>query len=59
VLGTMAMYYYFQGLQNKSDPLDSFKELIGGQPLPRFEKEFKAYLENLRSNGTVGKLPPK
>jgi len=27
--------------------------------LPQFEKEFKAYLENLRSNGTVGKLPPQ
>jgi hypothetical protein len=58
VLGTKAMDEYVHALHRKRDPLDSFKELIG-QPLPRFEKDFKAYLENLRSNGTVGKLPPK
>jgi len=58
MVGTKAMDEYVHALHKKGDPLDSFKELIG-QPLPRFEKEFKAYLENLRSNGTVGKLPPK
>jgi len=58
LLGTKAMDGYVHALHKKADPLEAFRELAG-QPLPQFEKEFKAYLENLRSNGTVGKLPPQ
>jgi hypothetical protein len=58
LLGTKAMDQYVHALHQKTDPLEAFRELAG-QPLPQFEKDFKAYLANLRSNGTVGKLPPQ
>jgi len=49
---------YIRALHEKTDPLDAFRELID-QPLPQFEKDYKAYLEKLKPDGTVGKLPPK
>ena len=49
---------YVRHLHNKADSLEAFRELVD-QPLPKFEKEYKEYLEKLKPDGTVGKLPPK
>jgi hypothetical protein len=49
---------YVGDLHRKADPLEAFREFVG-QPLPKFEKEYKEYLERLKPDGTVGKLPPK
>jgi len=58
LLGTKAMDTYVHNLHNKADALEAFRELVD-QPLPKFEKEYKAYLEALKPDGTVGKLPPR
>jgi hypothetical protein len=58
MLGTKAMDRYVRDLHGKTDPLEAFRELVN-QPLPKFEKEYKEYLEKLKPDGTVGKIPPK
>jgi hypothetical protein len=58
LLGTKAMDTYVHNLHNKTDAPEAFRELVD-QPLPKFEKEYKAYLEALKPDGTVGKLPAK
>src|SRR5262249_11262272 len=58
LLGTKAMDGYVATLHRKGDPLDAFKELVRQTP-GQFEKDVKSYLEKLRPDGTVGKLPPK
>jgi hypothetical protein len=52
LLGTKKLDDYVHGLKHGSDPLESFRQLVG-QPLPQFEKEFHQYLLNLQTDGSV------
>ena len=57
LLGTEAMDRYVQSLRRGRDSLEAFRELVD-QPLPQFDKEFRAYLLALRLDGTA-KAPGK
>jgi hypothetical protein len=61
LLGTAAMDQYVRSLKEGADPMDEFQRLVG-QPIPRFEQDFRQYLLALREDGTVarsGEAPAK
>jgi hypothetical protein len=57
ILNTKELDAYCRATQKKADPVESFCDLVGIKPagLPQFEKDFRAYLQHLRHNGTVAK----
>jgi Protein of unknown function (DUF1570) len=56
VLGTPSLDRYVLALQRGADPVEAFRELAG-EPLPEFERRFKEYLLDLRSDGTTARAP--
>jgi hypothetical protein len=54
LLGTKALDDYVRALQRGTDPLEAFQDLVGA-PLPQFEKDFRQYLSQLQSDGSVNK----
>ena len=54
LLGTKALDDYVRALQRGTDPLEAFQDLVG-MPLPQLEKEFRQYLGQLQSDGSVNK----
>ena len=53
LLGTSKLDAYVKALGRDADPVAAFRELVG-QPLPKFEEAFRAYLSRLRPDGSVG-----
>ncbi len=56
LLGTKALDAYVKALGGEAgaaEALDAFRGLVG-EPLPKFEKTFRAYLGKLRPDGTTG-----
>ena len=56
VLGTPSLDRYVLTLQRGTDPVEAFRELAG-EPLTEFERRFKEYLLDLRSDGTTARAP--
>ncbi|MBY0526142.1 MAG: DUF1570 domain-containing protein [Gemmataceae bacterium] len=54
LLGSKALEKYLQALGREGDPLATFQVLVG-QPLADFEKEFHSYLQHLQADGTTAK----
>jgi hypothetical protein len=56
LLGTKKMDEYVKSLKRGTDPTQAFADLVGQTP-PQFEKEFHAYLQKLKPDGTVKGQP--
>lgn len=57
VLGTAALDAYARATHRKDDPVEAFCRLLDRSPsrLPQLEREFRAYVQHLRTNGTVAR----
>jgi hypothetical protein len=58
LLDTKALDQYVRAVNRGTDPLEAFRELVG-QPLTRFEADFRQYLLRLQPDGSLARLPPK
>ncbi|MGL4550992.1 MAG: DUF1570 domain-containing protein [Gemmataceae bacterium] len=54
LLGTKALDGYVKALGREAGPAEAFRDLVG-EPLPKFEEAFQAYLRKLRPDGSTGK----
>ncbi len=52
LLGTKKLDAYVAALQRGTDPVLAFRDLVG-QPLDAFERDFQAYLNRLKPDGTA------